>query len=302
MELRHLRYFVTAAEELHFARAAERLGIAPPTLTVQIQEIERDLSVTLFRRNKRSVSLTPAGEVFLVEARAVLERFAQAQHTGRRAGRGEIGLVTIGYVGSAVLAGVLQTLVRQFTLAWPDIRVDAREYPMNDLPTLVAEGQIDIGIVRMPMPLPRNLRQHVLIRDTFCLALPDGHPLAVSTMPIEAQTLNGQSFIVPEQGYGTREVGLRGGFLPSVISAPGSLLAVLSQVSLGQGVSVIPTLAATTLRIPGIAIRPLAGPVIPSEVVALFRSSKSAPATEKLISQIIAKPCTELSTDLSQLP
>src|ERR1700740_2175626 len=95
MELRHLRYFVTLAEELHFTRAAERLSIAPPTLTVQIQEIERTISARLFVRTKRSVALTAAGEVFLAEARNVLETYARAESVGRRAGRGEIGRVEI---------------------------------------------------------------------------------------------------------------------------------------------------------------------------------------------------------------
>src|ERR1700733_4481867 len=82
MELRHLRYFVTLAEELHFARAAERLNIAPPTLTVQIQEIERTLSARLFVRTKRSVALTAAGEIFLGEARNVLATYARAESVG----------------------------------------------------------------------------------------------------------------------------------------------------------------------------------------------------------------------------
>jgi hypothetical protein len=100
MELRHLRYFVTLAEELHFARAAEVLGIAPPTLTVQIQEIERTLSAKLFTRTKRSVALTSAGEVFLAEAKGVLAQFAKAESVGRRAGRGEIGRIEVGYMSA----------------------------------------------------------------------------------------------------------------------------------------------------------------------------------------------------------
>ena len=91
MELRHLRYFVALAEELHFARAAERLNIAPPTLTVQIQEIERTLSARLFVRTKRSVALTAAGKVFLDEARNVLETYDRAESIGRRAGRNRTG-------------------------------------------------------------------------------------------------------------------------------------------------------------------------------------------------------------------
>src|ERR1700730_12839305 len=99
MELRHLRYFVAVAEALHFARAAELLGIAPPTLTIQIQEIERTLSAKLLTRTKRSVALTSAGEVFLAEARNVLTQFAKAESVGRRAGRCESGRVEVGYVG-----------------------------------------------------------------------------------------------------------------------------------------------------------------------------------------------------------
>ena len=145
MELRHMRYFVAAAEALHFGRAAERLGIAPPTLTVQIQEIERTLSARLFARTKRSVALTPAGEIFLAEAREVLSRFAKAESVGRRAGRGEIGRIELGYVGSAIYAGVLQAQINRFRTAWPEVDVRSRELPMIDLPALLAEGQVDIG-------------------------------------------------------------------------------------------------------------------------------------------------------------
>ncbi|MGG6374853.1 LysR family transcriptional regulator, partial [Stenotrophomonas muris] len=108
MERRHLEYFVTLAEELHFGRAALRLGIATPTLSVQIQDIERRLGTRLFERGRREAALTSAGEVFLAEARDVLRRFEQAETVGRRAGRGEIGKIEIGYVGSALHAGALQ--------------------------------------------------------------------------------------------------------------------------------------------------------------------------------------------------
>ena len=91
MDLRHLRYFLTVADELHFARAAELLGIAPPTLSVQIQQLERQLQCQLFVRSKRSVALTSAGEDFVIQARAALARFDQAIDAGRRAGRGGQG-------------------------------------------------------------------------------------------------------------------------------------------------------------------------------------------------------------------
>jgi DNA-binding transcriptional LysR family regulator len=121
MELRHLRYFIIRAEQLHFARAAEILGIAPPTLTIQIQEIERILNAKLFARTKRAVALTAAGEVFLIEARAVIEQFSRAESVGSRAGRGEVGRIELGYVGSAVYGGAAQVQVSMFRRAWPNI-------------------------------------------------------------------------------------------------------------------------------------------------------------------------------------
>ena len=135
MELRHLRYFIAVAEQLHFTQAAETLGISPPTLTVQIQEIERTLDAQLFTRTKRSVALTPAGDAFLVEARAALEQFERALNTGRRAGRGELGRVNLGFVGSAAFSGVLQQQVRAFREARPHVYIDAREFPMEQLPS-----------------------------------------------------------------------------------------------------------------------------------------------------------------------
>ncbi|HEY4254043.1 MAG TPA: LysR substrate-binding domain-containing protein [Roseomonas sp.] len=290
MELRHLRYFVTAAEELHFARAAERLGIAPPTLTVQIQEIERGLAARLFTRNRRAVALTTAGEVFLAEARAVLARFAQAESAGRRAGRGEIGRIEIGYVGSAAYAGVLQAEIGRFRAARPAVEVKAREWPMQDLPALLRDGPVDIGFVRLPMTLPAGLSRHILVRDEFCVALPADHAEAAAPGPIRAARLAGEGFIVPEQDAGTQEVARRGRFTPRVIGAPGSLAAVLTQVSLGAGVSILPSVAMAAIRIPGIAFRALAGEPIPSEVAAIFRTREAAPAVRHFIGQISRSP------------
>jgi DNA-binding transcriptional LysR family regulator len=290
MELRHLRYFVTLAEELHFARAAERLNIAPPTLTVQIQEIERTLSARLLVRTKRSVALTPAGEIFLSEARNVLEQFTKAESVGRRAGRGEIGRVEIGYVGSAVYAGVLQDQTSRFSRSWPAVHLNARELPMDDLPRLIGQGQVDVGFVRLPMMLSRSLRRHILLRDFFCLALPSGHRLARGTEGVHSGHLAAEAFIMPEQEAGTNEVARRGRFRPHIIAAPGSLLAVLMQVSLGAGVSVIPSVVQDVIHLPNVAFCPVAGEPILSEVAAVFRSGENSPTVKNFIQQVQASP------------
>src|SRR5262245_33625755 len=110
MDLRHLRYFVAAAEELHFTRAAERLNISAPTLTQQVQVLEADLGVMLFRRTKRSVALTEAGRRFLQEARATLRQAEQAAQVAR----GQIGSIEIGYVTSASCLGLIPAVVAAF--------------------------------------------------------------------------------------------------------------------------------------------------------------------------------------------
>jgi DNA-binding transcriptional LysR family regulator len=286
MELRHLRYFIAVAEHLHFAQAAEALGIAPPTLTVQIQEMERTLQAQLFRRTKRSVALTPAGEAFLAEARETLAQFERALNVGQRAGRGELGRIQIGYVGSAAFSGLLQKQIRAFREARPHVLVQAAEYPMPDLPLLLEEGRLDVAFVRMPVELPASLRAHVLARDAFCAALPAEHALATSATPVRARSLSGESFVVPEQGFGTREVGRRGRFTPRIVSAPGTLLAVLTQVSVGAGVAIVPNVLTRVVNLPNVVFKPLAGEPILSEVAAVFRKYEHSPATKKLIEQL----------------
>jgi DNA-binding transcriptional LysR family regulator len=227
LELRHLRGFVAVAQTLHFARAAETLGLSAPALTEQIQALERDLGTLLLRRTKRSVVLTPAGEAFLAEAQATLAQFERSVAVGRRAGQGALGRVVLGYVGSAVYAGVLQALVERFRTSHPDVTLQIQEQPMDRLPAMLEDGQVDVAFVRLPMAVPAALRAQVLVRDHFCLALPAGHPLAAAQAPVPARSLAQASFVAPEQTSGLQEVARRGRFEPRVVLAPGSLVAVL---------------------------------------------------------------------------
>jgi DNA-binding transcriptional LysR family regulator len=286
MELRHLRYFVTLAEQLHFARAAEILGISPPTLTIQIQDIERILDAKLFTRTKRAVALTVAGEVFLFEARAVIEQFARAESVGRRAGRGEVGRIELGYVGSAVYGGAVQAQISRFRRALPNVQINAREFPLDNLPDMISRAQVDIGFVRFPIKLPATLRKHTLFEDIFCVAFPADHPQSILTTPLHPKDLATFRFIIPEQAAGTYEVARRGGFVPEIVSAPGSLLAVLAQVSLGVGIAIVPTVLTAAVHIPNVTFRRLGGNPFKSEVGAIFRREEHSPVVQKLIEQI----------------
>lgn len=286
LELRHLRGFVAVAQTLHFARAAETLGLSAPALTEQIQALERDLGTLLLRRTKRSVALTAAGEAFLAEAQATLVQFERSVAVGRRAGQGALGRVVLGYVGSAVYAGVLQGLVGRFRTSHPDVTLQIQEQPMDRLPAMLEDGQVDVAFVRLPMAVPAALRTQVLVRDHFCLALPASHPLAAAQTPVPARSLAQASFVAPEQTFGLQEVARRGRFEPRVALAPGSLVAVLAQVSLGVGVAVVPSLLQGVIELPQVVFRALAGARIPSELGAVYRRHERDPAVRAFLQQL----------------
>ncbi len=287
MELRHLRSFIAVAEKLHFSQTAEQLNISAPTLTAQIQEAERFLQAKLFIRTKRSVKLTPAGEAFLAESRAVIEQYERAIGIGRRAGRGQVGRVEIGYVGSASFFGVLQDQVQRFRQTWPDVIISTKEHPTERLITLIEEGKVDVGFLRTPVILPNSISSHILARDRFCLALPANHRLAEETQEIQVSALAKESFVVPEQEQGLREVARRGRFKPNVVSIPGPLVAVLTHVALGVGVAIVPSVVVNVVHIPNVVYREIAGSQIASAVEAVFRRHEQLPIVRNLISQIL---------------
>jgi DNA-binding transcriptional LysR family regulator len=161
---------------------------------------------------------------------------------------------------------------------------------MGELPALLDEGRVDVAFVRLPVDLPPSLRTHVLVRDAFCAALPAGHPLATAAGPIKARSLAAEGFVVPEQELGTREVARRGRFSPRIVGAPGTLLAVLTQVSVGAGVAIVPNVLTRVVNLPNVVFKTLAGAPIVSEVAAVFRKYEHSPATKKLIAQITGAP------------
>ena len=292
LELRHFRCVLAVAHSLHFARAAAELGISPPALTKQVQETEQLLGTRLFQRSKRAVALTAAGELFVIEATRALAQLAQAQEVARRAGRGELGRLEIGYVASAAYSGVLQDQFSRFRVSHPGIHIGAREYAMDALPGLLDQGRVDLAFVRPPLHLPDGLDSVVLLRDRFVLAVQADSPLARLDMA-EPAALAQQAFIVPEQELGTLEVSRRGGFAAQVVSRPGSLVAVLTEVSLGVGCAIVPHSVMASVQLPGVVFRELAGPQISSEIAAAFRRHEQAPAARAFIGQLRAAALPE---------
>ena len=177
MELRHLRYFVAVAEEMNFHRAAERLFISKPPLSLQIKQLEEEIGTKLFIREKKRIQLTNAGDLFLQRARDILRRADNAVLEAKGMAGGVTGKLTIDYVSSAIM-GYLQNAVKKYRAQYPDVHIDLKQsYNAKILDDLLHE-RIDLGINRLPMDIPPTVQMHGLIEEPYCFALPENHPLA----------------------------------------------------------------------------------------------------------------------------
>lgn len=283
MDIRHFRYFLAVARQRNFTRAAEHLGIAPPTLSRQIQDMEAALGTRLFVRQQREVSLTEAGAALLIEAEATVRQFEFAQRNAQRAGRGEIGHIELGYVASAVYSGLLQRQMQAFGQAFPDVSVNVRECAMATLPGAVADGRVDIGYIRSPMTLPEGVVR--LDSEGFVLALPQDSWL-LGLKAIGCKHLENETFILPEQISGTLQVAAQGGYAPRLGPQPGGLVAVVALVSLGQGVAVVPASMVGHVSLPGVVYRSIQGVDASSWLSLIHRRFEKAPAVARYIQQV----------------
>src|SRR4029077_14102166 len=165
MELRHLRYFVAVAEELHFSRAAAKLRIATPTLSAQIQTLETLLGARLFTRKTRSVALTSVGKRFLAEAQAVIRRAEHAERVARRFAKGEEGTLAVGYILTAAYGGLITASIVEFRTSPPGVDVQPRRTQTPARVTAVRDGSLDIGFGRAPERFPAGLAGFVIDRQ-----------------------------------------------------------------------------------------------------------------------------------------
>lgn len=260
MELRHFRYFVAVAEELHFGRAARRLKIAQPPLSRQIQDLEIEIDAPLFARNRRSVTLTPAGTAFLVRAREVLSAVDRAVVDAKRANRGELGAISIGYVSSVAYSG-LGPMLRAFRKRCPSVFVRVRQLPPTEQLRALRAGEIDVGLLRVPFD-DTGVSTAVIRRETLVAALPSGHPLtarariAMSDLAREPFVLFPRTASPPFYDY-VVSLCQAAGFSPQIAyEAPH--VDLLSLVSAGFGVSLVPSSTKASGR-EGIELRPIVG-------------------------------------------
>jgi DNA-binding transcriptional LysR family regulator len=248
IENRLLRYFVAVAEELHFGRAALRLGIAPPTLTHQIKKLESQLRIRLLiREGNTKVQITDAGQRFLADAREALRHVEQATARARQAERGELGRLELGFVTLLCNAGLLGNWIGEFQQAHPAIDVTLHKMaPMAQITGLL-RNELDAGFTRTPHKYPRSLRGFEIYRQRMVLALPRKHPLARHEK-IDPALLAGEAFVSfpPELDVGffgfTEAIARIGKFTPRVVKREDDFTTVLGYVTAGYGIAVVPEL------------------------------------------------------------
>jgi len=272
MELRHLRYFVAVAEELHFGRAAARVRIAQPPLSQQVRQLEQELGVALFNRTKRRVELAPAGRAFLEHARRILDETERAKRVAQRAGRGEVGRLAIGFASSADL-DILPRVLRVWKERFPDVEIELHALLTSPQMEALRGGRIQVGFIRLPTD-ETSLVVEPIQREPLVAVLPDGHRLARRAR-VRLADLAGETMILfprtTAPGYYDVFIGAcrRAGFTPRLLH-PGTMQTNLGLVSAGLGVSLMPA-AIQSLQRAGVVYRPLAPPVPQVEMAMAYR-------------------------------
>lgn len=269
IELRHLRYFIAVAEELHFGRAAQRLHISQPPLSQQIMQLEAETGAQLFNRTNRSVQLTPAGAQFLQDARAILLQVEQVTQRAARLHRGEEGELRIGFTSSAAFIGVMSDALYVFRQRWPNVHVQMQEINTRQQLAPLHEGKLDLGVMRNT-PLPADLHHQLLLREPLCAVVHKAHPLATAGR-ITLQALAREPFVFFDPQVGTAlyseilDLLQRYQIRPYITQEVGEAMTILGLVATGLGVSILPA-SFSHARLANVVWLPLEEPDAQSEM------------------------------------
>jgi DNA-binding transcriptional LysR family regulator len=291
MELRHLRYFIAVAEELHFTRAAERLHIGQPPLSHAIQVLEADVGARLLERSKRWVRLTEAGKLFLADARRILALAEQAAETARRAERGEAGELRIGFTYSTPLTPLFAEVINRYRQEFPLVTLTLHE--MATLRQLDAIGQrtLDLGFIRPPeMTIPAAIRVTNLREDPLVAVLPVGHRLAAKGAVAIAE-LEDLPFVMypPDAGTGIYPQIYRlcraAGFVPRIAQTAGEASTIIGLVAAGSGITLLPS-SFDRIRMDGVCYRPIVDKEATTMLLLAQRAEESSPLIDAFVALV----------------
>ncbi|PHN31546.1 LysR family transcriptional regulator [Pseudomonas sp. ICMP 561] len=288
MELRHLRYFIAVAEELHFGRAAQVLGISQPPLSQQIQALEQELGTRLFDRTNRRVELSEAGRLFLDEARLVLAQVDKAADVARRVRLGELGELNIGFTTSAPFTSSIPQAIFAFRQRFPAVHLALQEMNSMEVAAQLEDESIQVGIMR-PLALPESLVVVELLREPLVAIINAGHPLAQgSEQGLHLSELANEPFVFFPRTYGSglyaqmMDLARAAGFTPLITQEAGEVMTIIGLVAAGLGVTVLPA-SYRRMRIDGVVYRTLLDPDATSAVWLVQRKDQQSPMARAFV-------------------
>lgn len=288
MEFRHLRYFLVLAEELHFGRAARRLAMSQPPLSLNIQQLEASVGARLFTRSSKHVALTAAGLAFVPAARALIDQAAQAASHARDVGQGMAGSLTIGFAGTMLYSG-LPAILARFQVQHPLLRVMLREISSSEQLIELAHDRLDLGFVHTTR-VPAELSQVLVASQAFVACLPTGHALA-RKRSMSLGLLAGEPFAMvsraasPDYHDRILQTCLDAGFYPEIRYELQHWLSVVSLVSQGMGVALVPQ-ALRQSAMAGVAFVPLEVVTTPYETHCLWKTAREHEALASFVGAV----------------
>ncbi|WP_077001366.1 LysR family transcriptional regulator [Variovorax sp. KK3] len=292
MELRHLRYFVAVAEELNFTRAALRLHIAQPPLSIQIRALEEELKVRLLERDKRRVFLTQAGRHFLDRARAILQQVDVAKGEAQSAASGDIGRVALGYTASSMLSLALPAALQRFRRAYPQVVLTLHEMTSLDQLDAVHGRSLDVGILRRPdVAIPPGIVIEKWYQSPLVAAVPRGHPLAGAAIHI-ADLRDEPLLTYPrDAGIGlywmVQALCTKAGFRPRMVQEARDASTLVGLVAAGVGIALVPG-DTRCIQLEGVVYQPVADKGAVSSLYLVHRRADPSPYAALMVGELRA--------------
>ncbi len=286
MELRHIRYFIAVAEELHMGRAAKRLHISQPPLSMQIAALEKELGAKLFLRGSRRLTLTPAGQEFLKHAYHVMADVSLAITSSRKISSGESGTLTLSFI-AAMAYSYLPPILKRFSEQFPEVLLLLDDMSGAQQIDALRGGRLQVGFVRPPVA-DEELSSEIVVKEPYLLAMPEHHPKRRDA--VHLPDFSAEKFIMVPARPGWRvhdqsmEICKSAGFTPKVIHEAREVHTLVSLVSAGLGVALVPS-SARRLGIAGVRYASLQSDhYLPeAEIAMVWRHEEASPTVHNFL-------------------